>query len=203
MKEKIKIVMGVPSYLIKTKEDLKEIKENAINELLSQFSYLDITKENIDVVVKESNDSFYMKIVDEDEGLLEEGKDATSTKIRFSEEPIDLKKVLDKDDKEKDSFIVNDDITKDQEKTCIEDDNISICELDAPEGPEGLTKFGENIALLKLFLMLSDSSRCEELHSNYGTFGLDSFEKSFLLKKLFVESGLISSIERVKEILEK
>ena len=204
---KVEIRIGIPKTLVVDDEELEELKKSILGEYLGKFVFIGATEEDVDVVIEKTNGDFYTRISgEEDSGNAP--ADPVSTKTIDEEEPINLKNVLDKDAQGK--YFDNSDISEDQEKACSEDDNICYdepkccedwccCEEDQAE----LSRFGENIALLKLYLMLSDNHRWEELHTNYGSTHIDYLEKQFLLNKLFVQTGLDAIVKDIEKTLDK
>ena len=210
-KMNVKIIIGVPKDIIPTEEDIQELKNNIMAEYLGKFAPIGVDANDIEISVVATDGEFYTKIVGE--SSVNPSIEPTSTKTLFEKEPIDIKKTLNKDNEPKeevDSFD-NYDITEDQEKACSDDDDINMacesgeecCDYGCEEAyRRELTKAEENIALLKLYLMLSSNDCWQELITPFGETHLDYEEKEFLLNKLFVTTGLDSIAKKFKDLLE-
>lgn len=200
---KIEIKMGIPRTMVSDDIELEKIKQGVFDEYVDRFANIGVTKDDIEITLVKTDGEFYTKIsgaVDEDSGKVP--MSPKSTKTIDEGEPVNLKEVLDRDEQGK-SFD-NSDITEDQEKACSEDDDIVYCD-DKCEGvlARELDRFGENVALLKLYLMLSNNDGWEELHTRYGSTHIDDLEKRFLLEKLFVNTGLDSIAKDIESVLDK
>lgn len=204
---KVEVRIGIPKTLVSNDEELEELKKNILGEYLDKFAGVGATEKDIDVVIDKTNGEFYTRISgEEDSGNVP--MEPESTKTIDVKEPINLKEVLSKD--EQGNSFDNSDISEDQEKACSEDDDICYdgdeccddwccCEEDQAE----LSRIGENIALLKLYLMLSNNDGWEELHTKYGSTHIDCLEKQFLLNKLFEQTGLDAIVKDIEKTLDK
>lgn len=125
---KIKIKIGIPSYMLEEYE-IDDLKNYIIGEYLDKFTSMGVTKKDINLIIEPTNGDFYTRI----SGIEEENTHDTleqaspvSSKTIEAEEPVNLKEVLTKEEKVKEQVedYDNTDITESKEKICKDDDNI-------------------------------------------------------------------------------
>lgn len=215
---KIKIKLGVPEEMVDG--SLEDYKAKMVDMMKSKLAIIGMDEKDVDFEVIATKGEFFTKFEEETSEDNAEPKvaQAESTKLAFDKTPSEALKEEVKEEKEEmvvDNVNVAHTLLDDDES--IEpildgsnDENMEECceecccedECYAESYSRELTNLEKNVALLKLYGMLNDVNSWQQINTTYGETYLTYEEKEFLLKKLFVESGLDIIAKEVTKVLE-
>ena len=191
LKQRIKVTLGVP-------EEIDEKRINDLKEDLMSYSFMDNELFDIDFDVERTKGAYYLDVspIEPDITVPEEEHEKLVADDDINEvEPVDdLKDVFNIGE----GFIDDDcselcDDSSEKEKCSYSDkDKCSAYEL---------TKFDENVALIKLYFMLN-CMQSQELYTEFGSTWISESEKQFLLKTLFENTGLDKVAKKLISTLE-